>query len=138
MPQLGAVARFGQEVRDYLFRVELAARKPHTEPPLRQMGGEHARIVSIALDSSRVAQDAVLLHALSALVDGAGEVNAWHCRALPERSLSRQPALAERGDAQLREVAQRRGETGRGDHVVDLKGEDRVVLGAAGSHLVAT
>src|SRR5207248_5799406 len=51
--------------------------------------------------------------------------------ALPVRSLGGEPALAEGGDAQVRQVAQGRGEAGGGDHLVDLEGQPAAALARA-------
>src|SRR6266513_5632810 len=91
---------------------------------------EDAGVVAVALTRSRVARDAVLHQALRTLVDRAREIDAGHADAFPEVRLRGQPALAEGLDAQLSQVAQRCGEPGGRDDIVDEKLKRLVISGA--------
>src|SRR5207247_5815444 len=85
-----------------------------------------------SLHSAGVARDSVLAQSLRALHDRARKKDPRHRRALPERCLRREPALTERRDAEIGQVAQRGDETGCGDDVFDLEVEVVAVLRATG------
>ena len=75
MPQLGTVARLGQQEGHQLVGLDGAARRLHAEVLLGDVPGEHAGVVSIPLDRTRVAWDAVLSKATRSLHDGARKKN---------------------------------------------------------------
>ena len=93
------------------------------------IGGEHARVVARAMDAARVRRHAVLLEALRALADRAGEEDAGDGGALPPRRLDGQLAGPEGRDPELGQVDERGHEAGRRDRVVDLDREVRAAVG---------
>src|ERR1700719_4780157 len=95
VPELGAMTDLLEQVGEKSGRVEALARCRNAELRFGQVPGQHPRVVAMALDGAGVARDPMLLQARGTLADGAGEKDARHRRAFPERGLGREPALAE-------------------------------------------
>ena len=105
-------------------------------PVARDVPGQDPGVVAGAVDRARVGRDAVLRRPLRALAERPGEEDRRARSRSPTRASGRrQPARAERDEAQGRQVAQRGDEAGRRDDVVDGQREvaGRRRSGAGGS-----
>src|SRR6202165_5993046 len=122
VPELRPTADLFEQVRKKGGRVQAFARCRNAELCFGQVPSQHPRVVAIPLNSTRVAWDAMLLEPRGTLGDGAGEEEALHGRAFPERGLGRQPALTEGLDTEFRQVAERRDGNSGGNDVVGPAG----------------
>ena len=132
MPHLGAARHLIEQERDDVAGIHRGSFERDAEARLGEVASEDARVVAVTLHGARVARDAVPLQAERRLHQRSGKVHPGQGRAFPVRRLRGQPALAEDGNAKLRQVAQRRDETCCGDDVVDLEDERAAVGGALG------
>src|SRR5437762_7404262 len=101
---------------------------------LSDLAGEDASVVAVAVDAAGVARQAVLAQAGRCLVDRPAEVHAGDRRARPEWRLRGELVAADRRDAELDEILDRAGESGRRDDIVNLEDELGGALRLSGMH----
>ena len=135
-PERALECRLLQEVRDDLVLLDLRARRLDAEPA-PDLDGLDAGVVAESSHGRRARWKAVLAQAGLALGRRPGEEDPGHARALPERRLRRKPILVERLHAELAQVAERRAEPGRRDHLVHVEDHRAGVRRALGVHAPA-
>ena len=98
------------------------------------LDGLDTGVVAEASHGRRAGREPVLAQAGLTLGRRPGEEDPGHARALPERRLRRQPVLVERLHAELAQVAERRAESGRRDHLVHVEDHRAGVRRSLGVH----
>src|SRR5919198_2955729 len=108
-------------MRDDLVAVERPPLAAEPEMLLRDVMREDAGVVAEPVDGPGAARRAVLAQAGRSLSHVAGEVDPGHGNALPVGRLRRHPAVVDHRHAQARQVAYRRAEARRRDHLVTFE-----------------
>src|SRR5919106_5157738 len=133
-PELRGAGQLLEQVRDEPLALHALVRDSQAEVRLGQVAGHHARVVAKAVDGGGRGAHTVLPESRRPLRGVAGEVDRRAGLALPERAQRGDAALRHRADAEPGEVAERRREPGRRDHLVDLDLEGAVPRRAAARH----